>query len=152
MWTVRLLLVLVHVGVATAWLGAMGYSLLVVQPRLARILDPDQAEAAYRELAAGNRWRVVALIATLAGTGGLLAAIHGGRSGWFWPVVLAKGGLLAAAAGLFWWVSWRGWPRRIFARPEELPAQQVRFRQVALTMLILVGAAFTLGVLAARLP
>jgi putative copper export protein len=51
-----LLLVLAHLGVATAWLGAMACSLFVVQPRVPRVLpDPARAEELYRELGAGNR-------------------------------------------------------------------------------------------------
>ena len=59
--------------------------------------------------------------------------------------------LLAAASVLFWWVSWRGWPRRVFALPAELPADQARFRRVALAMAALVAAAFGLGVVATHL-
>jgi hypothetical protein len=59
--------------------------------------------------------------------------------------------LLVAASVLFWWVSWRGWPRRLFALPAELPAEQIRFRRVALAMTGLVGAAFLLGVAASHL-
>jgi Flp pilus assembly protein TadB len=144
-------LVLIHLGAATGWLGAMGYSLFVVQPRLARVLAPDQAEEVYRELAAGNRWRVVGLIATLAASGAGLAAVHGGRPAGWWLAVAGKAVLLAGASGLFWWVSWRGWPRRIFALRAELPAQQARFRRLAMSMFVLVGTAFAIGVLASRL-
>jgi len=146
-------LTLVHLGVATLWFGSMAYSLFVVQPRLARALgDPVRAEEAYRALAAGNRWRVAGLIAVLALSGVGLALLHDGRSATWWLLVSAKAGLLLAASALFWWVSWRGWPRRVFARPAELPAEQARFRRVALVMATLVGAAFLLGVVAAHAP
>jgi hypothetical protein len=55
-----------------------------------------------------------------------------------------------AAAAVFWWVSWRGWPARVFALPAELPALHRRFRRVALAMTGLVCAAFVLGVVAAH--
>lgn len=147
------LLLVVHVGVAVAWLGAMGYSLFVVQPRIARaVVDPRRAEEIYRELGAGNRWPVIGLVAALAGSGVGLIIIHNGRSdGWWWLVVGAKALLLGVAAGLFWWVSWRLWPRRVFALPAELPAHQARFRRVALAMVTLVAAAFGLGVVASHL-
>jgi hypothetical protein len=150
---VTFVLMLVHLGVATAWLGGMTYSLFVVQPRLARALgDPVRVEDVYRELAAGNRWRVVGLIAVLALTGVGLALVHDGRSSAWWLAVAAKAALLAAASVLFWWVSWRGWPRRVFALPAEIPGEQARFRRVALVMAGLVGAAFVLGVVAAHSP
>jgi hypothetical protein len=144
---------LVHLGVATLWFGSMAYSLFVVQPRLARALgDPVRAEEAYRELAAGNRWRVVGLIAVLALSGVGLVWLHDGRSAAWWFAVAAKAGLLVAASAVFWWVSWRGWPRRVFALPAEIPAEQARFRRVALVMAALVGAAFVVGVVAAHSP
>jgi len=146
------LILLVHLGIAVAWLGSMGYSLFVVQPRIARAVpDPERAEELYRELGAGNRWPVVAMIVVLALSGAGLVVVHNGQPYGWWLVVGAKVGLLAAAAALFWWVSWRGWPRRVFALPAELPTVQARFRRVALAMTGFVGAAFLLGVAAAHL-
>ena len=145
-------LVLVHLGVGAVWLGSMSYSLFVVGPRVARVLpDPVRAEDLYRELGAGNRWRVVGLIATLAASGVVLLFVQSGHSYGWWIAVVAKVVLLAAASVLFWWVSWRGWPRRVFALPSELPAEQARFRKVAIAMTGLVGCAFVLGVAAAHL-
>jgi hypothetical protein len=141
------LLVLVHAGVAALWLGAMAYSLFVVQPKLARMVggDPDAQEDAQRILANGNRWPVVGMVAVLWLSGAALVAVDADRD---WPVVAVKAALLAAASALFWWVSWRGWPRRVFALPAELAALQRRFRAVAVTMLAFVGAAFALSYLA----
>jgi hypothetical protein len=59
----QIVLAVVHAGVGAVWLGSMAYSLFVVQPRVARVLAAGPAEDIYRELAADNRWRVVALIA-----------------------------------------------------------------------------------------
>ena len=148
---VTFLVRLLHLGVATLWLGSMAYSLFVVQPRLAKALpDPSRAEDVYRELAAGNRWRVVGLIATLAVSGVALAFLHSGWSTVWWTAVGLKVAMLLAASVLFWWVSWRGWPARVFALPAELPALQRRFRRVALVMTALVATAFLLGLLAAH--
>jgi len=146
-------LVLIHLGVGALWLGSMGYSLFVVQPRVARALgDPVKAEDLYRELGAGNRWRVVALIAILALSGvGLIFTVHDGRTVGWWIAVVAQAALLVGASALFWWVSWRGWPRRVFALPNEIPAEQARFRRVALTMTGLIGAGFVLGVASSHL-
>jgi Flp pilus assembly protein TadB len=130
----------------------MAYSLFVVQPRVALVLpDPVKAEDLFRQLAAGNRWRVIGLIAVLAGSGLGLVFVQDGRSWAWWVAIVAKAVLLVAASGAFWWVSWRGWPRRVFALPAEIPAEQARFRRVALTMATLVGVAFLLGVAAAHL-
>ncbi|MPZ26979.1 MAG: hypothetical protein GEV12_11325 [Micromonosporaceae bacterium] len=147
---VTAMLVVAHAGVAALWLGAMAYSLVVVQPRLARMLtDPARVEDAQRELARGNRWPVLGLIGVLWLTGiGLVATGTGGGGGWWWAAVAGKAALLAAATGVFWWVSWRAWPRRVFALPAELPVLQRRFRAAALAMLALVGAGFVLGAVA----
>jgi hypothetical protein len=146
---VEVLALLAHLGVGALWLGSMAYSLFVVQPRIAALMpEAVEAEEVYRTLAAGNRWRVVGLIAALWVTGAALLALHNGPTGTaWWLAIAAKMLSLAAASGLFWWVSWRGWPRRVFALPAELPAEQARFRRVALAMAALVGAAFLLGAL-----
>ena len=138
----RPVLLLIHVGVAALWLGSMAYSLFVVQPKLSRIAggDPVKVEEMHRELAQGNRWPVVGLIATLWISGALLT-----RELTF--AVPLKAMALLAATVLFWWVSWRAWPRRVFALPEELPALQRRFRLVAIAMFGLVGFAFAVGML-----
>jgi Flp pilus assembly protein TadB len=141
----------VHAGVGALWLGSMAYSLFVVQPRVARVLAAGPAEDVYRELAAGNRWRVVALIAALAVSGLALVPLSAHPRGW-WLLVIFKTLLLVLATAVFWWVSWRGWPRRVFALPEELPAVQRRFRRVAIVMSGLVGLGFVLGVVVSRLP
>jgi hypothetical protein len=146
-----LLVMLIHVGVGSVWLGSMVYSLGVVQPRIGRLLG-EKAEDVYRELAAGNRWRVVAMIVILGGSGAGLVPLLAGERGdaWWWAVVAVKAALMVAAAVCFWWVSWRGWPARVFALPAELPELQRRFRRVALLMTGLVGVAFVLGVVAAH--
>jgi hypothetical protein len=129
----------------------MVYSLFVVQPAVPRAVpDPAGAEDVYRELGAGNRWKVIGLIAALALSGLALVPVESGHSTGWWLAVGAKVVLLLAASVLFWWVSWRLWPRRVFALPPELPAEQARFRRVALALTALVGAAFVLGVGAAH--
>ena len=137
-------LVLVHAGVAALWLGSMAYSLFVVQPRLPRIVGSADIEDAQRELAQGNRWPVVGVITALWVTGAALALVQDGP---WWPL-LVKVGLLAAATTLFWWISWRGWPRRVFALPVEIGALQRRFRRIALTMFAMVAMSFAVSFLA----
>ncbi|GAA1039046.1 hypothetical protein GCM10009557_56670 [Virgisporangium ochraceum] len=145
------LLGLIHSGIGAVWLGSMVYSLGVVQPRIGRLFgDPAKAEDVYRELAAGNRWRVVAMIVFLGLSGAALILGGGDRTTTWWALIAAKVALLLAAAALFWWVSWRGWPARVFALPEELAPLQRRFRRTAIVMTALVGLAFALGVVAAH--
>lgn len=54
-------------------------------------------------------------------------------------------GLDAVAALAFVEVSWRHWPRRVFALPEEVPCYQRALRIRARIMLVLVGTAFVIA-------
>jgi Flp pilus assembly protein TadB len=146
---VTVVLVIVHAGLAAAWVGGMAYSLFVVQPKLARFFGPDQEsrEALTAVIASGNRWKVVGLIAAIAVSGGVLL-IFVDTSLW---IHVAKAVLLMVATGIFWYVSWRHWPRRVFATAAERPALQRQLRGLALAMLALAGTAFALGVAATHL-
>lgn len=140
------LLAVVHAGLAAAWVGGMAYSLFVVQPKLRRYFGPDEdsRETLTAVIASGNRWKVLGLIAVIAATGlGLLALTDSP-----WWIHLVKAVLLVAATALFWFVSWRHWPRRIFATTDERPALQRQLVRIATAMLVLAGTAFALGVIA----
>lgn len=143
------ILAIVHAGLAAAWVGGMAYSLLVVQPKLKKYFatDPDSREALTTVIASGNRWKVVGLIAVIALTGVILLLLNHDH----WQLHAVKGLLLLIATGIFWYVSWRHWPQRVFATAAELPVLQRRLVLLATTMLGLAGAAFALGVLAEHL-
>ncbi|WP_145805549.1 hypothetical protein [Kribbella amoyensis] len=143
------IIAILHAGLAAAWVGGMAYSLFVVQPKLKKFFGPDEdsREMLTATIASGNRWRVVGLIAVIA-VSGLLLLLLDSQDWWIHAV---KAVLLLAATGIFWYVSWRHWPRRVFALPEERPALQNKLRLLATTMLVLTSASFALGVLAAQL-
>jgi putative copper export protein len=145
-------LVVAHVCVAAVWLGGMVYSLVVVQPKAARLFrtDDETYETFLTTMASGNRTKVLGLIAALAGTGLLLLAAEPqtGQQLWFHA---AKGLLLLAALAVFVDVSWRQWPRRLFALPEERPQLRARFQRSAYVLFALVALAFALGLVASRL-
>jgi len=117
---------------AAAWLGAMLYSLLVVQPRATEYFGAlHRYESFAVVLGAGVRWKVIAMAAALAVSGAGLVAIQIARADdpstlWI-ALVVAKAVLLLLAVALFAHVSWRLWPARIFAATAELPAIQMRF-------------------------
>jgi hypothetical protein len=150
-------LAVVHLLVAAAWFGAMGYSLGVVQPRVRRFFadSPQTYEDLATTLAAGARWKVIGMLAVIAATGAALVVLTVAGSaavtGWWWALIAAKCGLLAVASVVFWHVSWRMWPRRVFALPEEQPAHQRAFLRVGWTLAVLAGAAMVLGTAAATL-
>lgn len=136
-----------HVLGAAVWFGAMAYSLAVVQPRVERALG-DESEQLLVVLAAGARWKVAGLIGVLALTGAALALLPVHRSPVWWTAVAVSVLALLGAAAVFWRVSWRMWPARVFATTDELPAHRRRFRAVAWTMVTLTGIATVAGVVA----
>jgi hypothetical protein len=146
---VTILIAIVHAGLAAAWVGGMAYSLFVVQPKLQGFFGPDEEsrEALTAVIASRNRWKVLCLVVVIAATGLALLWLVDTH----WWIHAIKFVLLLVATGIFWFVSWRHWPRRIFATAAERPALQRQLRMLATTMLGLAGTAFALGVAAAYL-
>lgn len=141
-----------HLGLAGIWLGAMAYSLLVVQPRAARFFGSEaEHEEFLLTLGAGNRRPVLAVLAGLVVTGALIPVTTGPTAAQA-ALYVAEGALLGSAAAIFARVSWLLWPRRAFALPDEWPVHRAALRRHALAMVGLVGGAFTLAVVAATLP
>jgi hypothetical protein len=157
-WTdvLQTVLVLVHVIVAAAWLGAMLYSIFVVQPRLkAFFADAGEREDFATVLAAGARWKVLGLAAALLLSGAGMTAIElneaDSPSGGWIALVVAKAALLAAAIALFAYVSWWLWPRRLLANlsgSPELREIQARFRVISVALAALIAAGLVAGVVA----
>lgn len=148
---VTFLLAVAHAATGAVWLGAMAYSVAVVQPRARRLLGGERFEELATTLAAGARWTVLGMSAVLALTGGGLvaAAYVGGSPGAGWlGVVAAKTALLLAALAIFGYVSWRLWPARLFALPAELPRIHRTFRRSAYALIALTGTNLVLGVAA----
>jgi hypothetical protein len=140
---VPVVLAVVHLTVAAAWAGSMAYSLVVVQPKVAAFFAADARQEEFLTvLAQGNRWRVIGLVAVLlvSGIGVVVTTPTAAVVGFAVAV-----GLDAVAALAFVEVSWRHWPRRVFALPEEVPGYQRALRVRARAMLVLVGIAFVIA-------
>ncbi|WP_129665235.1 hypothetical protein [Phytoactinopolyspora endophytica] len=144
LWTV---VWVVHLGLLAAWLGSMLYSLVIVQPRAHRFFaaDDDRLEEFLTVLGSGNRRPVLALLAGLLVSAASLPAIDSPSTSRAILYAL-EGGLLLAASAVFARVSWRLWPRRVFALPEERPLHRLVLRHHALTMVGLAGTAFVVAV------
>lgn len=142
-------LAVAHLGLISVWLGSMLYSLLIVQPRVTQFLagDDDQLEALLTTLGAGNRRPVLALIAGIEVSGGLLVAVSGPSAAQL-SLYLVALVLVGAAGALFVRVSWQLWPSRIFALPAERPAHRAVLRRYAMMMTGLLATSFTLAVAA----
>lgn len=132
---------------AAVWTGSMTYSLALVQPRSARFFsDDDQLEEFLTVLAHGNRRRVLAMAAVLIASAAAIIVVCP------WPGARVVYGVAlvldAAATAVFVHVSWRHWPARVFALPEERPEFRRKLRISARAILLLVGAAFVLALVA----
>jgi hypothetical protein len=137
------ILELVYLALTTLWLGSMVYSLVVVQPRIARFFrDDEQREEFLVVLANGNRWPVVALIVGLVLSGGAVALVGFEAVSAGYTVAV---GLDLVAAAIFVDVSWRHWPARIFALAEELPGFRRRLTVRATTMTALIGVSYVVA-------
>ena len=134
---------LVYLVLTTLWLGSMVYSLVVVQPKVARFFrDDEQREEFLVVLANGNRWPVVALVVGLLLSGGGVAIAGSGAVAIGFTLAV---GLDLVAAGIFVDVSWRHWPARIFALPEEIPGFRRRLTVRAATMTVLIGVSYVVA-------
>lgn len=138
--TMRVLFQVAHLTVAAIWLGSMAYSLTSVQPKIARhITDQSRREELLIVLAHGNRRPVLALITTLVLTAA--GAILTGSPTVAIGYAVALGCYLPATA-IFVNVSWRHWPTRVLALPEELPRLRRNLARQAYAMTALVATAY----------
>jgi hypothetical protein len=137
-----MLFVFVHLSVVAAWLGSMAYSLVVVQPRVARFFPDEQRREEFLiVLAHGNRLPVVLLIvAVIASALGVMVTSPPMVIGYAIAVVLYAG-----AGAVFADVSWRHWPTRVFALADELESFRRRLRAQAWAMFGLVATAFVIA-------
>jgi uncharacterized membrane protein len=140
----------IHVLAGAAWFGSMFYSLVVLHPQAHRYFAREtEFEAFIATVSQGARWKVLGAMGLIAATGACLVLVR-------WPqlasprwllLVGAKGMLFVAALCLFVHTSWRLWPARLFASPDEVPRFQRAFRRVAIAMNTLAALSLALGVL-----
>lgn len=139
----------VHVLGGGVWIGAMGFSVFVLHPRAERFFSrSSEFEDFVFTVVHGARWKVVAGIAAIVASGALLTARRAATGGPWPALVAAKVALLVASLGLFVYVSWALWPRRVFAGADELPAVRRRFWWVGVAMITCNTLNVGLGVLA----
>src|SRR5438874_8569072 len=139
-----------HALAASAWLGAMVYSLFVLHPQAHRYFRTEtEFEAFITAVSGGARWKVLLALAVIAASGVALALVRWPQphSGQWLALVSVKLVLFIAALCLFIFTSWRLWPARLFAAPTDIPRFQRLFRRVGFTMITLAVLSTVLGVL-----
>ncbi len=143
----------VHVIGGGVWVGAMVFSIFILQPRAELFFRRDaDFEDFIFTVVHGARWKVFS---------GIVAILLSGIGLSVWPghavvasdpvwlgVYVAKLAAFALAAGLFMYVSWVLWPKRTFATAEELPAIKRHFFRVGAVMVITNGLNMALGIAA----
>ena len=150
MGTLHFVLASAHALSSAAWFGSMFYSLTTMQPRARTYFASDlEFEAFVAHVAHGARWKVIGAFAFVTVTGAALIVVaHPTPASDAWLAVIGiKAALLIAAVLIFSYASWRLWPRRVFATPQELPTIRRQFRIVAVSLILIAAASFALGIL-----
>jgi uncharacterized membrane protein len=145
-----ILLRLVHVLAAAAMFGAMFYRFTVLQPRARRYFqNPKDFEEFITFISNGARWKVLSGFGLIAVSGFALILLRQSDMNRAWTIIIAaKVVVLFLAVAFFCFVSWRLWPARVFATPDEIPRLQRAFRLVGFTMLTLMAVEFVLSIIA----
>jgi uncharacterized membrane protein len=150
MIALRWLLTSIHLLAAAGWFGAMMYSLAILHPKARQFFgeDDEKYESFISNAASGARWKVIAGLATIAVTGLALVPLARPRpANVMWDtIMIAKAPLLVVVGIIFWSISWRLWPKRVFATPAELPRIRRQFRNAGLTMIVIAAVAMVLSV------
>lgn len=143
------LVIATHVVGGGVWIGAMVFSVFILHPRAERFFQRSaDFEDFIFSVVHGARYKVLAGIAAIVGSGvALLLAGAAPPGPWRW-LVAVKVALLLASLALFLYVSFALWPRRVFAREDELPAVRRRFWWIGVAMIACNAANAGLGVLA----
>jgi hypothetical protein len=143
----------VHVLGGGVWVGAMVFSIFILQPRAEQFF---RREADFEDfifsVVHGARWKVFSGIVAILLSGIGLAvwpghAIVGDSAAWQ-GLFAAKVVAFVLGAGLFVYVSWILWPRRTFATAEELPGIKRLFFRVGAVMVIANALNMLLGIAA----
>lgn len=142
------LLRLAHILASAAMFGAMFYSFTLIHPRARKFFqNPQDFEEFITFISSGARWKVLGGFALIGSSGLALAILNPADTQQpSHAVLLIKSLLLMVAIAFFCFVSWKLWPQRIFATPEEVPRFQRLFRWVALVMISLVTIEFVISI------
>jgi hypothetical protein len=136
------------------WIGAVAFNLFVLTPRArAWFQQTGEHEDFVFSVVHGLRWPVLAGALAVVLTGIWRWRTHVATGSAPWQILMfAKLGCAAVSMGLFFWVTLRLWPRRVFATEQELPAVRRHFFAIGTGIVVANFTAAALGVLAGQLP
>ncbi|MEZ6141342.1 MAG: hypothetical protein R3B84_12295 [Zavarzinella sp.] len=129
--SVHFCLVTVHLLAGAAWFGALVYRTFFVDPRIWAFFTSDSPQPPHGgvvsynkvslDFAHGMRYVVMFALATLGLTGGILVGYQWPSSSGTWQGLMwAKTALFTIGCGIFAYISWRYWPKRVFASDDEI--------------------------------
>lgn len=142
-----------HTAALASWFGCMCYSVMFIQRHPMRAREPAVWENFVTEMVHGVRYVVLGTMALIFPTWIALVVLRladrGADTLWL-SLVSAKSVLLVGVVLLFVYVSWHLWPLRLFALPDEIPGLDRRFLGASQGLVLTLGGALTLGVVAAH--
>jgi uncharacterized membrane protein len=139
----------VHVIGGGVWIGAVAFNVFILHPRAEKFFQRSaEFEDFLFSVVHGARYLVLAGVAAIVASGAWLTARYAGAATPWSSLVAAKIALLLASLGLFLYVSFVLWPRRVFATEAELPAVRRRFWVVGVAMILCNTANMGAGLLA----
>jgi uncharacterized membrane protein len=135
-------LAVIHVGAAVQFLGSMIYSVFVARPAAERFFadDPHALNTFQITLAHGGRPKVAATLAVLLLSGIGMLAVDDELDATDVAFVVIKSVGYVAIVVAFWYMSFKLWPRRVFALPEDMPPIMKRF---VVSVVVTMSAAWT---------
>jgi hypothetical protein len=143
----------VHTAALASWFGCMVYSVMFVQRHPMRAREPAVWEVFVTEMVHGVRWIVMGTMAVLFPSWVALIVIRlvtEGPDPLYLSLVAAKSMLLIAVVLLFVYVSYHLWPLRIFSLEDELPPIDRKFLNASQGLVMTLGGALLLGVVASH--
>jgi hypothetical protein len=143
----------VHTAALASWFGCMCYSVMFVQRHPMRAREPAVWEVFVTEMVHGVRWVVMGTMAVLFPSWVALIVLRlvtQGADPLYLSLVAVKSSLLIAVVLLFVYVSWHLWPLRIFALDDELPPIDRKFINASQGLVMALGGALVLGVVASH--
>jgi hypothetical protein len=144
------LLYATHAWVFAIYYGGLTFWYFWVAPRTREVVGSgEQHEALALGIAHGLRWWVFGAFALAGATGAMLAGLTRlpARSPVWWALIVAKAAVLALTVAVYAYGSYVMWPRRVFASPDERPAEHRRFFRVGLLLGALMVCELVLGAL-----
>jgi len=137
---------LIHLLAGAAWFGALVYRTGFVDPKSKRFFgDPARYELFSLNLADGMRYVVMLSLASVGVSGFALTGLLW-KTDPDWQTLMAiKCGLWLIACGVFAYISWVYWPKRVFAVPEEYHRLHRQGLLLAAAMIGLSAAGLALG-------